>query len=86
MEATKFKIGKRYGMNSACDHDCWWYYTVIERTACTITLKSDRGEIKKCRINKRDTEFFKAEAVRPLGSYSMCPILTAEKIINVKSK
>jgi hypothetical protein len=73
-------------MNSPCDQDCWWYYTVTARTANTITLARENGEVQRCRINKRDTEFFKAEAVRPLGSYSMCPILTAEKIINVKSK
>ena len=80
----KFEVGKRYGMNSACDSDCWWYYTVIERTACTVTLKSDRGEIKKCRINKRDSEYFGAESCNPLGTYSMHPFLTAEKVIEEK--
>ena len=78
-QIKKFEVGKRYGMNSAYDQNCWWYYTVIARTKCTITLARDRGEVSTCRINKRDTEFFKAEAVRPLGTYSMCPILTAEK-------
>ena len=75
----KFEVGKRYGMNSICDSDCWWYYTVIERTACTITLKSDRGEIIKCRMNSKRNEIYGCEVVRPLGSYSMCPTLTAEK-------
>lgn len=77
----KFKVGKRYGMNSPCDHDCWWYYTVVSRTASTVTLARDNGEVSRCRINKRDSEYLMAEAVRPLGSYSMCPILTADKII-----
>ena len=75
----KFEVGKRYGMNSICDSDCWWYYTVIARTACTITLKSDRGEVIKCRMNSKRNEIYGCEAVRPLGSYSMCPTLTAEK-------
>ena len=82
----KFEVGKRYGMNSICDSDCWWYYTVIARTACTITLKSDRGEIKKCRINKRDSEYFGAESCNPLGTYSMHPFLTAEKEIQPEKK
>ena len=88
----KFVVGKTYGMNSACDSDCWWYYKVEARTKCTITLRQihSNGEPYKettvCRINKRDTEYLKAEAVRPLGSYSMCPILTAEKIITSNSK
>ena len=78
---TQFEVGKRYGMRSICDSDCWWYYTVIERTACTVTLKSDRGEVIKCRINKAISAIHGAEACRPLGTYSMCPTLTAEKVI-----
>ena len=75
----KFEVGKRYGMNSICDSDCWWYYTVIARTACTITLKSDRGEVIKCRMNSKRNEIHGCEAVLPLGSFSMCPVLTANK-------
>lgn len=75
----KFEVGKRYGMNSPCDQDCWWYYTVIERTASTVTLKSDRGEIKKCRIKRNSEKIYGCEACRPTGTYSMCPTLTAEK-------
>ena len=82
----KFEIGKRYGMNSICDSECWWYYTVIARTASTITLKSDRGEVIKCRMNSKRNEIYGCEAVRPLGSYSMCPTLTAEKVIEEQPK
>lgn len=75
---TKFEIGKKYSMSSPCDHNCIWTYTVIARTAQTITL-SDGEKTKKCRINKMYSEYNKAETVFPLGQYSMCPILTAEK-------
>lgn len=81
----QFEVGKVYGMNSACDSECWWYYRVEARTKSTITLRqihsdgSDYNETQKCRVLKKDTEFFKAEALKPLGDYSMCPILTAEK-------
>jgi len=73
----KFEIGKEYSMRSACDHECVWTYTVIDRTEKTITLKDDSGKIIKRGISKQTSEYLKAEAVRPLGSYSMAPILVA---------
>ena len=81
----QFEVGKIYGMNSACDSECWWYYRVESRTEKTVILRQIHSdgtpyeEVKKFRFNAKDTEFFKAEACRPLGTYSMCPILTAEK-------
>jgi hypothetical protein len=82
MKMVKFEIGKVYAMKSPCYQDCVWVYTVMARTASTITLESEDGEVIKCRINKKDMEHFGAEAVRPLGTYSMCPILRANKCIN----
>ena len=73
-----FEIGKTYSMSSPCDHNCIWTYTVTARTAQTITIE-DGKQVKKCRISKQYSEYNKAETVFPLGSYSMCPILTAEK-------
>ena len=74
----QFKVGKSYSMRSACDYNCVWTYKVIKRTACTITLKGERGEQKTCRISKKLSEYCKVECVLPLGSYSMNPILRAE--------
>ena len=73
---TKFEIGKQYSMKSPCDHDCVWTYTVIGRTASTITI-TDGKETKTCRIVKQLSEYRGAETVRPLGNYSMCPLLSA---------
>lgn len=73
----KFEVGKTYSMRSVCNHDCVWSYTVIARTACTITVQNDSGEKEKFRISKKTSEYLKAESVYPLGNYSMCPILTA---------
>lgn len=73
-----FEIGKTYSMSSPCDHNCIWTYTVTARTAQTITIE-DGKQVKKCRISKQYSEYNKAETVFPLGQYSMCPILTAEK-------
>lgn len=72
----KFEINNEYSMRSACDHNCVWTYKVIERTAATITI-TDGKEIKKCRINKKVSEWAEAESVFPLGRYSMAPVLRA---------
>ena len=74
----QFKVGRNYSMRSICDYNCIWTYKVIDRTACTVTLKDETGEKKVCRINKKLSEFSKAECVLPLGSFSMNPILRAE--------
>jgi hypothetical protein len=73
---TKFESGKTYSMRSACDHECIWTYTVTARTTSTITLDDGSKEIK-CRIIKALSEMDNRECVRPLGSYSMAPILRA---------
>lgn len=72
----KFEIGETYRMTSACDHNCEWVYTVIARTAATITI-TDGKVTKKCRINKQVSEWAGAESVYPEGRYSMAPILRA---------
>lgn len=74
---TKFETGRTYTMRSACDHECVWVYTVKARTAQVITLVDEKGKELKCRIIKAISEMDNREAVRPLGSYSMAPILRA---------
>lgn len=74
---TKFEIGKRYTMRSICNSNCVWCYEVVARTNCTITIKDLLdGSIKKCRIIKDSSDY---EWVRPLGKFSMCPSLRANK-------
>ena len=46
----QFEVGKTYEQRSICDHNCIWRFTVISRTAQTVTLKDERGDVKKCRI------------------------------------
>ena len=83
----QFEVGKAYMMRSPGDQDCVWYYLVVSRTSNTVTLaqvskdKKRKGLNKVCRINSRLTGFYGAEACRPLGSYSLCPTLTAEKVV-----
>jgi len=73
---NKFEIGREYSCRSVCDHDCVWTYTVVARTAQTITV-SDGEAVKKLRIAKALSEYRGAESVYPEGRYSMCPILSA---------
>ena len=73
----KFKVGKSYKMNSLCDTDCVWSYTVVRRTAKTLWIKCEADQVTSNRISVYDN----IERVYPLGKYSMCPVLTAEKEI-----
>ena len=79
----QFEVGKQYSMRSIGDHNCIWSYTVIARTAATITivLNGVSNSTQKCRINKQVSEWCGAETVYPLGRYSMAPSLTADGII-----
>lgn len=72
----QFEIGKTYSTRSICDHECVWNFTVVKRTASTITI-TDGKETKTCRIVKNLSEYDGRETVRPLGNYSMCPLLRA---------
>lgn len=78
----QFEIGKKYCMRSACDHNCTWTYEVIKRTTKTVTLQELNSDNKP--INRRIFLYNDCESVKPLGSYSMAPVLTAEK--EVKSE
>ena len=72
-QMKKFETGRTYTMRSACDHECIWSYKVTNRTAQTVTLMDDHGKQSKCRISMDNS----GELVRPLGRYSMAPILRA---------
>lgn len=79
-----FQIGSTYYMRSICDYDCIWRYKVIKRTKATITIQEVdcdnhpyEGSEKVCRIWRGFAANY--EAVRPLGSYSMAPVLSANK-------
>ena len=78
---TKFEVGKVYSMNSICMHDCVWTYTVVARTDAMVTLADDKGKTAKFRINKKISEYRNAESVFPLGRYSMCPTLSADRMV-----
>ena len=66
---NRFVVGQTYSTRSICDHECIFSETIKARTALYVTTVSG----KRFRIFIRGT----AEAFRPFGNYSMCPVLTA---------
>lgn len=80
-----FETGKTYYMRSVCDYNCVWRYKVVKRTKATMTIVEvdcDNhpyvGSEKVVRLLKG--YYNDREVARPLGSYSMSPLLTAEHI------
>jgi hypothetical protein len=67
-----FEAGKTYFGRSICDYECIYRVSVAKRTAKTITTNSG----KSLRINVYDG----VEYVKPMGRYSMAPMVTAEKV------
>ena len=76
-EIKTFEANKTYSMRSACDHNCIWTAKVLKRTAQFVTLEvSGEKEPIRCKVHVWQG----SESCYPLGTYSMCPVLTAEKV------
>lgn len=71
----QFQVGQTYSTRSACDYDCVFSFTVIKRTAKFVTIEDRHGKVRRCGIKVWDN----VESCFPLGSYSMAPIISAEK-------
>ena len=70
---TKFETGKTYYTRSVADYDTIVRVTVAKRTDTTIvTAAGDR-----LRINVWND----VEQVKPWGSYSMAPIVGADRLL-----
>lgn len=67
----QFAAGKTYFTRSVCDADCIIRVTIAKRTAKTIT--TDEGKVL------RVSEWDGVERVKPWGSYSMAPIVSADR-------
>lgn len=73
--ATRFEIGKTYATRSLCDWDTVFSFTVVARTAKTVTIESNAwGQVKRgIRL------YGDVESCKPLGSYSMSPTIHADR-------
>lgn len=76
----KFKVGETYSCNSVCDSECIWAFKVIKRTPKTIQIEDMHGYEET--VIKIINIYDNTETVRPLGRYSMAPILRASKKMN----
>lgn len=76
METTAaFAPGSSYWCRSIGDADCIIVLRVLARTAKTITAETARG-VKTFRVSSYNG----VEQVKPWGSYSMAPILGADRL------
>ena len=71
----QFQIGRTYFDRSACDYDCIFSFTILARTAKTVTIEN-HGKIPKRGLTVYDG----VEQFKPFGTYSMCAIVRADKI------
>ena len=69
---TAFQVGKAYQTRLISDWQAIIRHTVIARTASTVTL--DNGKRFRVKVYEQ------VEQIKPLGSYSMAPILSADKL------
>lgn len=72
---ANFEIGKTYSTRSACDWECVFSFTVLRRTAKRITIEDRHGQVRTVGVQNYGGD----ETAKPLGSYSMCPVIRAER-------
>jgi len=74
---TQFQVGKTYWTRSPCDHNCIISAEIVARTAKTVT-------VAKAAPNERQTfrvaVWEGVETFKPWGSYSMAPMISADRI------
>lgn len=74
MTTKAFETGKTYSTRSICDHDCIFRFSVVRRTAKTITFNyHGKEQTRGVRVVEG------VEYCSPLGRYSMSPTIQADK-------
>lgn len=74
-----FEVGRDYHCRSFADHECVWTFSVVKRTAKFVTLREDHlgGGHKDRRVGVRVWDG--VEVCSPLGTYSLSPVLSADR-------
>lgn len=70
----QFQVGHTYATRSICDHDCIFSFTILGRTAKTVTVTVHGKTVRRGLQVWEGVEQFK-----PFGTYSMCAIISADK-------
>lgn len=70
-----FETGKTYATRSICDSECVFAFTILGRTAKTVTTQVHGKTVKRgVRIYDGVEQFM------PFGNYSMAAVITADKV------
>ena len=76
MSIIQFETGKTYRTRSPGDYDCVLDYKIISRTAKTLkSFDKMDNQVKTYRISIWEG----VEQFKPWGSFSMCPMMSADK-------
>ena len=72
---TRFVVGGTFQTRSVCAHNCVISVTIESRTACFVrTTEGQRFKVARSEVAGGEVE-----TIRPWGSFSMAPTITAEK-------
>lgn len=74
---TKFEAGRTYYTRSVCDHECIFRFEVVRRTARSVWIVEPGSSKPPAR--KAISVWQGVETIKPHGSYSMAPILSADR-------
>jgi hypothetical protein len=74
MTGPVFEVGETYSARSAVDADTVFQFTVTARTAKFVTVEHDGRSSRVGVLDGPDGEWAK-----PLGTYSMCPVIRASR-------
>lgn len=70
----QFQTGKTYQTRSIGDHDCIFSFTVLARTAKSVTVDVNGERVRRgVRVHEGVERFM------PFGSYSMAPCISADR-------
>lgn len=75
-----FEVGQTYDTGRG---DYIWTFTVVKRTARFITIESDQGKTSRVGVKVSSYGGRTYEWALPLGSYSMAPVINADRIVEV---
>jgi hypothetical protein len=73
MTAIKFNVGQTYSGRFMSDYDSIANFTIVKRTAKTVTFARPNGT-----LTRRVSEYCGVEQFKPFGSYSMCMVIDAK--------
>lgn len=72
----QFEVGQTYATRSICDYECIFSFTILSRTAKSVTVEVNGKMVRRGVYIYEGVEQFK-----PFGSYSMAAIIGADKTL-----